>query len=59
MSQGRDGGSGTFGVHKSSRRAGVQYGMGHIVREGAGKPKRPDCNGCPVPSERARAFCWR
>lgn len=35
MSQGREGGNGTSGTHKSSGRAGVQYGMGCIAREGA------------------------
>lgn len=54
MSQGRQTGSGTFGTYKSTRRAGVPYGMGCIVRNGTRKAKRPDCNEFPVPSEGAR-----
>lgn len=30
---------GTFGTHKPSNRTGVQYGVGHKVREGTGRPR--------------------
>lgn len=43
MSQGRAGGSGTFGTHKSSSRAGAQYGMGYVARKGARKAKSALC----------------
>lgn len=34
---GRVGGRGTFGTHKPSGRAGVQYGMGCLLREATRK----------------------
>ena len=46
-----------LGLTSHPGRAGVQHGMGHIAREGAGKPKRPDGNECPALSEGARTSC--
>lgn len=34
-----EGRRGTFGTHKPSSRAGEQYGVGHIVREGTGRAR--------------------
>lgn len=58
MPRGREGGSGTFGTHKPRSRAGVQHGMGYIVREGAGKAKEPDHGELPEPGEGAQMLRW-
>lgn len=56
MPRGREGGRGTFGTHKPCSRAGVQYGMGYMVREGLERPRGQISGSFLGPMKRLRCY---